>query len=599
MVNRLILFLGFTAFCFFLSSKIINAYQKEDVVNSCLECHSNPAKMKEMGFPQFTITPTEVEAQTKMPGVTCTDCHLGNPKDSTKEGAHRGLLRLYYIKSKGLQAITRDKLEKYKSETLEPKGKNPMIELLPQVEKDGRLVKDPEVVTILFHDKHPEDLSTNYLVLEKTCGKCHPKEVKEFRKTAMGHNAKQSQYKTWIDSKRGPHNCGPWFVDGYEEIAKNTKVAFTKEMATINQKACNICHVGCLDCHYSPKKKDPNNPTLGPHTFTKRVSPQSCYGGGRGSICHAGPEERRRGAGYIGGDYSHPKGANPDIHFIKGLLCTDCHDTQAKDKNLLHGAVKRQVNCSKCHYKEVKSVAKSVHKKVSCEACHIQEVGGYAGTFWGPGKVGGINTPFKKYKDYYGIMKDPILIKDQRGKWIPVKPYAMAVMNQRTAGELKPGLAWRFPKNLPDLERTDDAYAFVGLLSGLPTNDHALAWIQMDKMSHKYGKSRKCESCHTKDGEQRQEVLWKYTDQGAEPFEGKHIVIANKEGLFIKDIQATTRIEVKEGWKIEDFAPWFYLKDMWKVKGDFHIPRIINKKLYEKEKIKYELAIKNGWKYHK
>ena len=99
----------------------------------------------------------------------------------------------------------------------------------------------------------------------------------------------------------------------------------------------------------------------------------------------------------------------------------------------------------------MKSTAKSIHKKLSCEACHIQDVGGYTGTFWGPGKVAGVNTPFKKYKDYYGLMKEPILIKDQKGRWIPVKPYAMAAMNQKTAGELKPGLAWRFPANLPDL----------------------------------------------------------------------------------------------------------------------------------------------------
>ena len=36
-----------------------------------------------------------------------------------------------------------------------------MAELLPMVEKDGKLVKDPEVNTILFHDKDPETLSFN------------------------------------------------------------------------------------------------------------------------------------------------------------------------------------------------------------------------------------------------------------------------------------------------------------------------------------------------------------------------------------------------------------------------------------------------------
>ena len=598
MKKRIILALLFIIAALFIVSNKANAQQKPLDKDSCLDCHANSTKMKDMGFPQLTVTNEDAQRQAKMP-ASCTDCHLGNPSDSTKEGAHKGLLRLYYVKSKGLQAVTRDKLEKYKPESIEPRGKNPVVELLPKVEKDGKSVKDPEVATILFHDKNPEDLSFNYPVQEKTCGACHPKQVKELRKTAMGHNAKQMLYKTWTDKKVGPHNCGVWFVDGYEEIAKNTKVPFTKEMSAINQKACNICHVGCLDCHYAPKKKDPSDPTLGSHTFTKNVSAQSCYGGGRGSVCHAGPEDRRRGAGYIGGHYSNPAGASPDIHYSKGLLCTDCHDTAAKDKNLLHGQVKRQASCSKCHDSAVKSVAKSVHRKVSCEACHVQDVGAYTGTFWGPGKMAGIKTPFFKYKEYYGVMREPILIKDQKGRWIPVKPYAMAVMNQKADGGLKPGLAWRFPKNLPDLERTDDAYAFVGLLSGLPANDNALAWIQMDKMSHKYGKARKCESCHTKDGEQRQDVSWKYADAGAEPFEGKHTVIANKNGLFIKDMQATTEIKVKEGWKIEDFAPWYYLKDKWQVKGNFSIPAVKKKAVYGKEQSRYENAIKTGETYHK
>ncbi len=573
------------------------AQQKPPSVNSCLSCHGDAVKMRELGFPQFSVTQQEVEKQTKMP-ASCTDCHLGNSSDATKEGAHKGLLRLYYVKAKGFQAVTRDKLENYKPESLEPRGKNPMAELLPMVEKDGKLVKDPEVNTILYHDKDPETLSFNDAVQDKTCGACHPKQAEEFKKTAMGHNAKQSQYKTWTDKTRGPHNCGAWFVDGQEEIAKDAMVPFTREMALMNQKACNTCHAGCLDCHFSPKKKDPNDPSRGSHTFTKNISPQTCYGGGRGSLCHAGPEDRRRGGGYIGGEYANPKGAVPDIHFSKGLSCTDCHDTPAKDKTLLHGQVRRQAACTKCHDPAVKSISTSVHKKVTCEACHIQDVGAYAGTFWGPGKMAGTKTPFFKYKEYYGVMKEPILIKDQKGKWIPVKPYAMAVLNQKTAGDLKPGLGWRFPASLPDLDRTDDAYAFVGLLSGLPANDNALAWIQLDKLSHKYGKSRSCESCHTRDGEQRQEVSWKYNDQGAEPFEGKHTVIADKKGLFIKDVQATTEIKVKEGWKIEDFAPWYYLKDKWRAKGDFSIPAVRNKAIYGKERKKYEERTTTGTAYH-
>lgn len=591
-----ILILGIVFSPVFANNNVLAQPKQE--TNSCLGCHADPAKMKGLGYPQFTVTNKDIQKQTKMP-ASCTDCHLGDSADPTKKGAHKGMLRLYCIlKSRGLRAVTRNELKKFRPESIEPRGKNPLTELLPMVEKAGRFARDPKINTILFHDTDPKTLSTNYKAIGKTCGVCHEKEFNEFKKTAMGRNGKQSQYKTWTTKDKGPHNCGAWFVNGYKEITENTNAPFTKKMSSVNQKACNLCHVGCLDCHYAPKREDPGNPAFGPHTFTKNVSSMSCYGGGRGSSCHAGPEERRRGAGYIGGPYSNPKGAVPDVHYSNGISCLDCHDTPAKDKTLLHGQVKRQVDCSKCHERAVKSVARSAHKNVSCEACHIQDVGAYTATYWGPGKIAGVETPFYKYKKYYGVMKEPIIIKDQHGRWIPVKPFPNAVLNQKTAGGLRPGLAWRFPVDLPDLERTDDAYAFVGLFGGLPSGNDALLWIQMDKMSHKYGKARSCESCHTKDGEQRQEVAWEYTDQGAEPFKGEQTVIADKNGLFIKNIRATTEIKVKNGWKLEDFAPWYYLKNKWKVEGDFSIPLVKDNVLYKKELDRYENTTKEVRIYH-
>lgn len=584
--------------CFMIVQGDLAAETLKKGKNSCLACHSDAEKMKSLGFPQLMVTQAEAEQQTKMP-ASCTDCHQGNPADPTKEGAHAGLLRMFVVKKKGLQAVTRDKLGKFSPPSLEPGGKNAMVELLPKVEKNGSMVNDPGVKTVLYHDKNPADLSFNYTALEKTCGACHQKEVSDVKKSAMGGNAKQRLYKSWTNTAKGPHNCGPWFIESAEELAKNTKVPFTPDAASMNQKACNQCHVGCLDCHYTPQRKDATDASAGAHSFSKKVSALSCYGGGRASICHAGPEDRRRGGGYIGGEFANPKGTAPDVHFTKGITCVDCHDTAARDKKLFHGEVKRQATCNRCHANAVASVSASVHRNVTCEACHIQDVGAYAATFWGPGKVAGVKTPFFKYKEYYGVMKEPIIIKNQRGKWIPVKPYAMAVVNQKSGGGLKPGLAWRYPKNLPDLERTDDAYAFVGLLKGLPTNDGALAWIQMDKLSHKYGKARACESCHTRNGEQRQEVSWKFSSKGADPFEGKHTVIAGKKGLFIRDMQALTEIKVKEGWKIEDFAPWYYLTDRWEAKGNFSIPAVKKKAVFKRERTKYDNAEKSGSGFHR
>jgi hypothetical protein len=106
----------------------------------------------------------------------------------------------------------------------------------------------------------------------------------------------------------------------------------------------------------------------------------------------------------------------PDVHLGANVGCLDCHDNTRDNKTLGHATVKRQATCDKCHAGVVKSHAASLHKKLTCEACHIRNVAGYRATFWGPGKLAGTETPFYKYNGYYGVMKEPIIIKDQRGR---------------------------------------------------------------------------------------------------------------------------------------------------------------------------------------
>jgi hypothetical protein len=77
--------------------------------DSCTWCHGDADRMKESGYPQFAFTLDQVRKETKMP-ATCTDCHLGNPHDKTKEGSHQGLISLYVIKS-NLQAVRRGDLK--------------------------------------------------------------------------------------------------------------------------------------------------------------------------------------------------------------------------------------------------------------------------------------------------------------------------------------------------------------------------------------------------------------------------------------------------------------------------------------------------------
>ncbi len=526
---------------------------------SCISCHGNKELMEELGYPQFYFTLEEVRKQSGMPTVKCSDCHLGNPNASLKEEAHRGMVSLYVIGKKEFKILDRREILPF----LKPRNDTIMKKMLP---------KDKRVVTILYHDKDPDLFTFNKEIVKKTCGKCHPKEVEEFSKTTMGTNRYQSMYKSWIESP-GPHNCGPWFLAWYENIKEEINVNYTLKQVKINQKACNRCHVSCLDCHYAPFKNE------GVHKFERKPSPISCYGGGRGSICHAGPEERRRGAGYLGGEFSFPKGREPDVHVKYGLTCIDCHDPLAKGGM---GGIKREVSCAKCHEKIAQALKLSSHAKVSCEACHILDAGGYQLTVWGPGKVAGVFTPFKKYRAYYGTISKPLLIKDKRGIWIPVKPFPMVVVNIKKDVERKPGVIFR-------RAGSKDAYALIGTYDGLPRNNKALLWFQMDKLSHSIRKkARSCESCHNS-SIQILESRWKFTDQGAEPFEGKHIIIGNSSGLYVIGLTNTTPIIVKKGWSIADLAPWYYLKDKFYVKGNFALPEI--------DRVKYEKELRNYKKF--
>jgi hypothetical protein len=543
--------------------------------DSCIECHGNRQKMESLGYAGFAVTRQETGAQTHMP-ASCDQCHLGNPGENDSNAAHKGMARLLVASKNGLSAMT--SARRYPLEY----GTNPMNRIYAVTAKDGKRVKDTSVVAISWHDKKPGTLSQDFEVMKKTCGSCHQQEFAEFSKSTMATNGKQSQYRGWLDKDRGPHNCGPWFDNNFQEMQANTAIPMTLEGSRVNQRACNTCHVGCLDCHFHPQQKNPSDPSLGPHSFVKTPPSESCYGDGRASICHAGPEDRRRGAGYFGGSFSYPEGNEADIHVKVKVGCLDCHESTKSDPLIGHGMVKRQArdSCKRCHPDAVSTHATSLHRNLSCEACHIQQVAGYQGTYWGPGKLAGTATAFFKFKAYYGYLPEPILIKDQTGRWIPVKPFPMAVLNQK-ASPYKPGLHWRYPLGLPEMKRTDDSWGYVGLFGGMPENNQALLWIQMDKMSHKLGKSRSCDSCHaSRDGSQLQKVTWEYGDPGALPFTGSHEVLANRRGLFIGKMQSE-KIELEQGYSVSAFAPWFYLKDAWQIQGDFSLPAIKDQKRFE------------------
>ncbi len=281
-------------------------------------------------------------------------------------------------------------------------------------------------------------------------------------------------------------------------------------------------------------------------------------------MCHAGTMERRRGDSYLGKDFSEPAGLPADVHVVQKIECVDCHETGPEGM----GHIERQATCQDCHVDVEEALATSVHKNLACAACHVKILGGYEMTSWGPGELLSRPNPFKKYSLYYGPQGPPILIKDQFGRWMPAKiwPNSAGGIKDRVAP--KPGIVFRWPKG-----ETHDAYAELGTFSFPGGNNNYLAWLQIEEVAHPLGKSRSCESCHAA-GTQVARVTWRFFDsQGAEPFTGSQQVVADKNGLRVKDIKATSRIVPMEGGKIGNFAAWLKLGDIWKTNGDFSIPR--------------------------
>lgn len=308
-----------------------------------------------------------------------------------------------------------------------------------------------------------------------------------------------------------------------------------------------------------------------------RVPPSTnCMGGGRSTfVCHAGTMDRRRGDSYLGKEFSQPPGLPDDVHVQKKLACVDCHLTGEGGM----GHIERKATCQDCHIEVEESIAAGVHKNVSCEACHVQVLGGYEMTSWGPGEVLGKRNPFKKYSLYYGPQQPPLLIKDQRGKWIPVKVWPNSAPYLKDTIASKPGLIWRWPNG-----ETQDAYALLGTFSFPGGNNNYLAWLQVEQAAHPLGKSRACESCHGSET-QVANVTWEFYDsQGAEPFTGGQKVVADRKMLRVKDIRATSKITLMEGGQTRDFAAWLHLGDIWKTRGDFLIPKADPEKYRDLEK---------------
>ena len=246
--------------------------------------------------------------------------------------------------------------------------------------------------------------------------------------------------------------------------------------------------------------------------------------------------------------------------------------------------MQRKADCQDCHIAIEKAHSKSIHKNLACAACHVNELGGYQITIWGPGFFAGSHNPFYKYALYYGTQKPPILIKDQKGTWMPVKimPQAVGNIKQKVIPSSRVQFRW------PDGE-TKDAYYIIGTFDGLPENNNHLLWLEIQQADHPFGKARSCESCH-----QEQQVsvsTWKFLDdQGSEDtFTGGYEIVADQRTLSIRNMRNTSPIKPFEGYHLSDFASWLYLKDKWKIKGNFSIKT--NKIKYRNDLEQYQKLV--------
>ena len=560
--------------------------------------------MTEIGYPQFFMTEAMIKGESRMP-ATCSDCHLGDPTASSLPAAHKGLLSVKVADSK-FRVRERGALNTAEREAwreLAPSGENRATQLLPKIEADGRLKDLGDYNLVLWQDKNPETLAFNPVIAEKTCGRCHEGVVGKFLKSPMGGaegGHVQSQYRAWT-GPAGPQSCGLWtgplaqpaqerFTD-VNQIYYNahSTAPISEKTAFNNQRTCNRCHVGCLDCHLDISRKEGGEARTTAHTFVKKPAALACYGGGRGFICHAGPLERRRGDGFISGEFTQAakKGRlllkeRPDVHYLKGIVCVDCHEPN--NDGGAHADLRRNVSCGKCHAATVAAHAAGPHKNVDCAACHTSLIGGYAFNFWTAVGSGSNSNPIKRIQDYLVDAIPPLLVKNPKGAWIPVHVVPHTSGNVR-ADEVKLSgqLVFR-DRPYAGIDRryfSNDSYAITGLVKDPDANDHdIMVWLNLDRVAHATGKSRGCIDCHAS-RVQRIEVPFEggsYKDLG----DGKYTIVADEKGLRVTGFKGPGGETVPK-----ELVPF---RDKWHLGGDFRLPAIRDVALYGK----LEAAYKKG-----
>lgn len=192
---------------------------------------------------------------------------------------------------------------------------------------------------------------------------------------------------------------------------------------------CNGCHLkGCLDCHEG-----------GGHRIGK-ASMQHCLSCHRGYYVgwdYAGRAPREDSLRYQRGkseNGEHYLTMRPDIHYEKGLVCSDCHSM----KSLASGR-KSSKGCTDCHKisnKPIEHRIKAHLEKMECYACHSAWAPQEYGTFFlrfseSPSKedfwLKGSETSREYLRSAYLRTQDmPPLGLNSRGMVSPIRPQFIA-----------------------------------------------------------------------------------------------------------------------------------------------------------------------------
>ncbi len=239
----------------------------------------------------------------------CTPCHLGNPLTLDKERAHRGMVL------------------------------------------------------------NPGELRW----VEKTCGRsgCHAKQTKWVKSSLMATNLGITTTLTsyWGEEHR------PLTV---EELKKGTE---SSPAMSYFRKLCGSCHLwfprhrfpgflaqkggGCTACHLKALEVKPD-PTGRVHPQIRRWPPMEncvrCHNrSGRIGLSYQGLYENEGyGTPLEEGDFAGDQledgrfvsHLSPDIHYEKGLICSDCHtqhETMGDGKVRTHWEQQVEVRCTTCH----------------------------------------------------------------------------------------------------------------------------------------------------------------------------------------------------------------------------------------------------------